>query len=967
MALYQWDEIIGKIKELKTELESVKKISRETHAELQTESKKTIENYQKTLDGLASTNKNLSNIEKEYNDQKKKTLQLQKQEEREAKKLQQSLDKEYQVKQKMIAQQKKQVQEYAKLEVEKKRLLELQQKEILSDKELIEKNTLLIRKRSEMVVMTKKQREEYKLLTSEIQRNDKVIKSNDKSIGRFQRNVGNYASAFKGFLGAAGVATGVYGVISVLKSGVKIIKDFEKANSSLKAVLGATKDEMKRLQSQAIDLGASSAFTSTEVTFLQTELARLGMTTQQVEAATGGVIAAAAAMGIGLSDAANLIGTTLNAFQLTADQSGKVADIFAEAVNKSALSANDLAVALPYVSASAKQANFSLEETVSMLGILTNNGIDASKAGTALRDIFIDLSTKGISFEDAMSRIANSTDKTKTAFEIFGKVSAGSAVILSENVKQTNDLTDALYKADGAAKRMAETMLDNLAGDIEQAGGAWESFVLSINSDSGVITTALRKVVQVFTDLITELTELNKYGKITSETARDGADQYIEKLKKELEGETARFKLMKIGNQLREKELFLNKLIEEKNPYNTWQGVKYARWKLTQQEKIDLLNREITLLNELSSDTNYLNGTKEVFTRTIKEETEEIDKNTTAWKKNIEEKKKVPTIDDIIFKPRPELNDESVFLGLPSEAGVNAEINRFMDVVTTKKSGFDKWLDQLLHGEGSILGRIFGGGENGEATAQALTETWQKFSEVYGAWIQQQIDKYDELISKQEDEIEKTHELLDAELDHINEAKKAGQAYDLSRKEALENQLKNEQKYLASTLAEQKKAKQKQKALAMTEATINMASAIMQIWASTTTKNYWVKLAQSIAFAALGAVQIGNIASARYATGTEYVDGKGHPDGVDTVPAKLTKGERVLTVKQNKLIPKGFKNEWIPMAVNHFLNGGVQVYDNPKVVKTLEGIENNTRQTKGYKPDGSLAWEIRGNNKIFYN
>jgi coenzyme F420-reducing hydrogenase alpha subunit len=115
-----------------------------------------------------------------------------------------------------------------------------------------------------------------------------------------------------------------------------------------------------------------------------------------------------------------------------------------------------------------------------------------------------------------------------------------------------------------------------------------------------------------------------------------------------------------------------------------------------------------------------------------------------------------------------------------------------------------------------------------------------------------------------------------------------------------------------------------------------------------------------------GALQVNTIKSQQFAAGTEYVTGEGYPDGIDTVHARVNKGERIVDSDTNRLIPRGFKNQLIPLAVNNFLRGNVQVYDNPKVLKHLEGIENNTRQNKGYKANGALAWEIKGNHKYYY-
>jgi hypothetical protein len=232
-----------------------------------------------------------------------------------------------------------------------------------------------------------------------------------------------------------------------------------------------------------------------------------------------------------------------------------------------------------------------------------------------------------------------------------------------------------------------------------------------------------------------------------------------------------------------------------------------------------------------------------------------------------------------------------------------------------------------------------------------------------------QISQLDSIIDKQQEVIDGIKEQINTENERIDEAIKSGQAYDLSYKQSLENNLKLEKQALIRSENEQKKQKEKLKRQAIVQGNINIASAILQIWAQSGTE-WYIKLIQSAITAAAGAIQLNAIRTANYAEGTESVRGDGYPDGVDTVPARLTKKERVMTVRQNMEL-NGASNEEVVKAYKWYQRRNelskVYVNDNGEVVKKLDVIANNTAQTKGYKPDGSLAWEIRGNNKIFYN
>jgi hypothetical protein len=169
-----------------------------------------------------------------------------------------------------------------------------------------------------------------------------------------------------------------------------------------------------------------------------------------------------------------------------------------------------LATIMPTVGKTAQLAGVSLEKTAALAGTLTDRGLDASSAATSLRNIFLELSKKGITWDEAMTRINESTDKNKTSMDLFGKRAAAAGVILSETGESVDGLTSSLIKAEGAAQDMADTMLDNLAGDITIAQSAWEGFILSLEDGEGTISKVMRGLVQDFTDFLGQLTKFNE-------------------------------------------------------------------------------------------------------------------------------------------------------------------------------------------------------------------------------------------------------------------------------------------------------------------------------------------------------------------------------------------------------------------------------------------------------------------------
>ena len=115
-----------------------------------------------------------------------------------------------------------------------------------------------------------------------------------------------------------------------------------------------------------------------------------------------------------------------------------------------------------------------------MIGKLADAGIQAETAGTQLRNIFLELSKRGITLDEALTQIQQSTNKNATALQLFGKRAAPVAQILSENTKEVDNLTKAFENATGAASEMSRQMQDNLRGDLKQLGSTWEGLVLDI-------------------------------------------------------------------------------------------------------------------------------------------------------------------------------------------------------------------------------------------------------------------------------------------------------------------------------------------------------------------------------------------------------------------------------------------------------------------------------------------------------
>ena len=351
-------------------------------------------------------------------------------------------------------------------------------------------------------------------LTPAIKKLDDELKRMDASIGKHQRNVGNYSSAWKGMgksiLSAAGIVGGAVTVLrtlfNVIKSGFKTTWDFEQQMSQVKAVSGATAEEFIKLRESAIALGGSTRFTATEVAKLQTEYAKLGFSASQILKMTSATLDLAAATGEDLAASANVAGSTLRGFGLDASKMQMVVDVMAESFNKSALDLNSFSTAMQQIAPVANAVGQTLQQATAKLSVLSNAGLNAEIAGTSLRNIYIELEQRGLSMDEALAKINNSTNKASVALDLFGKRGAVAGIILADNIAAANDFTDAYDNASGAAKEMAQIMEDNVKGSITRLKSSWEGLILRTNNSSG----ALQGFLDVLTNVISTINTKGK-------------------------------------------------------------------------------------------------------------------------------------------------------------------------------------------------------------------------------------------------------------------------------------------------------------------------------------------------------------------------------------------------------------------------------------------------------------------------
>jgi hypothetical protein len=283
---------------------------------------------------------------------------------------------------------------------------------------------------------------------------------------------------------------------------VKVFSDFEAQMSEVRAVTGASSSEFEMLKKNAETLGASTAFTATEVAQLQTEFAKLGFTANEIDKVTESTLYLAQIAGSDLARAAEVAGGTLRGFGLDASETGRVADVMAMAFNKSGLDMESFADSMKYVAPVAKVAGVSLEETTAALGILSDSNIKGSQAGTSMRRILLELNKESGTFAEKLAKVSKRGITLENAFDEVGMSAQTALVVLQENAHKLPELTEALVNSSGEAKKFADIVRDNLAGTMDEFMGSLEALSLSIGE---IVSVVLRPFLVMLTSVFQTL------------------------------------------------------------------------------------------------------------------------------------------------------------------------------------------------------------------------------------------------------------------------------------------------------------------------------------------------------------------------------------------------------------------------------------------------------------------------------
>lgn len=309
-------------------------------------------------------------------------------------------------------------------------------------------------------------------------------------------------------------------IVAIGTAAVKTVADFDDSMSKVAAISGATGQELDDLRGLAKQLGADTAFSASQAADAMGFLATAGWDANQILSGTPHMLSLASAGGLELAESASIVADTMSQFQLSAEEAGRATDVFAIASSNSNTDVRQLGEAMKYAGATANAAGMDIEQTAAVLGIFANAGVKGSMAGTTFNSIMTDLRTAAAEGKNSLNDMTFAIYDSDGAMRDMGAIMAdieratagmtteqrdmelaaifgqramrGLNTLLAAGSEAYDELADSIYASEGAAKRMADIMENNMGGSFRQLKSQMEGVLIQLGE---VLVPMVQKVV----------------------------------------------------------------------------------------------------------------------------------------------------------------------------------------------------------------------------------------------------------------------------------------------------------------------------------------------------------------------------------------------------------------------------------------------------------------------------------------
>lgn len=290
---------------------------------------------------------------------------------------------------------------------------------------------------------------------------------------------------------------------------LKVAGDFEAAMNQVRAVSGATGDELVKMRELAKELGATTQFSASEAAEAMNFLAMAGMKVNDIIAAMPKTLQLASAAQLDMASAADIVTNILSGYNKPVSELSHVTDVLVKAFTSANTDLRQLSEAMKYAGPTAATAGVQFEEAAAALGLMGNAGIQASMAGTSLRGAisrmlsanvqkkakelgitFTDIHGRLLPLNKILEQLAPHVEDAGLFMELFGQ-RAGPAfsVLVTQGADALRKLTDELVNSAGTAESIAKVQMEGFNGAIKELQSAFEGLQIAI-ADSGLLKWA---------------------------------------------------------------------------------------------------------------------------------------------------------------------------------------------------------------------------------------------------------------------------------------------------------------------------------------------------------------------------------------------------------------------------------------------------------------------------------------------
>ena len=353
---------------------------------------------------------------------------------------------------------------------------------------------------------------------------DQIENDANRTLGSGKKGLGGLGKGAK--LAIGGAVAGVAALGAGLVASVKTAGNFQQSMAGVQATLGpkGTAGAMEKLTSLAKEMGATTSFSASEAADGMKFLAQAGFSTDEIMSALPNTLSLAAAGGLELGEAADIASNVLSGMRMPVGELNGVVDGLAAAASNSNTSVQQMGNAFKMVAPGAAAAGVSFDDTAAALGVLADNGIQASAGGTALnaalrtminpsKEAEAAAKKMGVTFLDTEGNVRPLTDivadleennlSAKDALVMFGE-EGGRAInaLVGSGSKRLQELKTSIEDSGGAAERMAKVQMDTFEGAMKGLGSATEGLMITLGENflpilqsmlENFVTPAVRK------------------------------------------------------------------------------------------------------------------------------------------------------------------------------------------------------------------------------------------------------------------------------------------------------------------------------------------------------------------------------------------------------------------------------------------------------------------------------------------